>query len=346
MNKGVQEIYNDFVSNNFLTYDGIQEELLSKINTTWNNIYKFKFFFNHKNFNGIYVYGSVGIGKTFLLNLFTQNIRRGKKIHFNHFMINLHAYMNNEKKETSLEKYIKKLSNKHSLLFIDELHIFNIVDALLIKKIFILFKKYRIFILVSSNFKPTDLYKNGLQRDDFLPFINFLEKYFQIINLQNLKDYRREMLNQSKTYFTPINENTSNEFIKLFERFADKSQIHIRKIKTKSRDIRFEKCTANIVFCSFNELCATSLAHEDYYNISKAFKLLFISNIPYFNDSLSDQCRRFISLIDMLYDQKCSVVILAEKPINQLCNIKNLNKEFQRTASRLYEMTIINQKDK
>jgi cell division protein ZapE len=342
MSKDVQKIYSNFVSNNFLTYDEGQEKLLKTINVTWKNIKRFKLFFNSKNFNGVYVYGSVGIGKTFLLNLFTQNINRGKKIHYNHFMINLHAHINNNKESNALEKYIKSLSQEYNLLFLDELHIFNIVDALLIKKIFTLFKKYRIFILISSNFKPSDLYKDGLQRDDFLPFINFVEKYFQIIYLQEIRDYRRQMLNQSKTYFSPINKNTIIEFNRLFDRFVDKDQIHIRKIKSKSRNIRFEKCTANVAFCSFKELCATNLAHEDYYNIAKTFKLLFISEIPFFNDSNSDQCRRFISLIDMLYDKRCSVVILADKPINKLCGIKNLDKEFQRTSSRLYEMTIIN----
>lgn len=345
-NDEIKKIYNDFVINQFISYDDKQEELLKEINSTWEESKKINFFSLLKKFNGVYVHGSVGIGKTFILNLFSQNINKAKKIHFNHFMINLHAFINNNKKENVVEIYIKNIKKNFDLLFIDELHIFNIVDALLIKKIFLLFKKYKIFILVSSNFKPSDLYKNGLQRNDFIPFIHFLEENFLIINLQNMKDYRREMLNQSKTYFTPISDKTSKEFVKLFERFVDKSQIHIRKIKTKSRNIRFEKCTANIAFCSFKELCATSLAHEDYQNIAKAFKLLFISNIPLFNDNISDQCRRFISLIDMLYDQQCSVVILAEQPVNKLCQIKSLDKEFERTASRLYEMTIINSEKK
>ena len=198
MVRDVQKIYKDFVSNNFLTHDDLQYDLLKKINLTWINNKKFKFFFKSKNFNGVYVYGDVGIGKTFILNLFTQNIHRGQKIHFNHLMINLHSFINNSKKENALENYIKNMAKENSLLFIDELHIFNIVDALLIRKIFILFKKYKIFILISSNFKPSDLYKNGLQRNDFVPFINFLEEYFQIINLQKVRDYRREMLNQSK----------------------------------------------------------------------------------------------------------------------------------------------------
>ena len=97
-----------------------------------------------------------------------------------------------------------------------------------------------------------------------------------------------------------------------------------------------------VVFCSFKELCEFNLAHEDYKNIAKEFNLLFIENIPFFSNLKSDHCRRFISLIDMLYENKCSVVILAEGPINKLCKIKNLEKEFERTVSRLYEMTIIN----
>jgi len=295
----------------------------------------------------VYVYGSVGIGKTFILTLFVQNISRGIKYHFNHFMINIHVYISNAKnKGTALDNYIRDISKKYRIIFLDELHIFNIVDALLIKKIFLLFKKYKIFILVSSIFQPSELYQDGLQRNDFIPFIKLIEENFKILHLDQIQDYRRQMLNQSKTYFTPINHDTRLEFKKLFERFVDASQIHIRKIQTKSRTIRFEKCTTNIAYCTFNELCKTNLAHEDYSNIAKAFSLIFVDSVPQFTESELDQCRRFINLIDMLYDQQCSVVILAQFPINQLCQINKLSKEFERTASRLYEMTIISQKKK
>ena len=339
----IEKYYNTFVENNFISYNQKQVDLLKNIHEVWTQSKRINFFSTIKKLQGIYVYGSVGIGKTFVFNLFLNFINSGKKYHFNHFMINLHAFINinNNNKDTALEQYIKNISQKNKIIFIDEMHIFNIVDALLIKKIFILFQKYKIFTLVSSNFHPEELYKNGLQRNDFLPFIDLIKSSFQISHLNQRQDYRRIMLNQSKTYFTPINNETSFEFNKLFEHFVDKSQIHIRKIKTKSRSIRFEKCTSNIAYCNFNELCAVNLAHEDYLNIANAFNLIFISSIPQFIDSESDTCRRFISLIDMLYDQKCSVVLLAAFPINQLCKIKNLAKEFERTASRLYEMTII-----
>ena len=348
MNKELANKYNDFVNNNLIKYDQKQFDLLQGISKVWEQYKKIIFFNKQKKEYGVYVNGSVGIGKTFILNLFVQQRQRGKKIHFNHFMINLHAFVNNQKnnKEKTLEMYIKNISKKYDLIFIDELHIFNIVDALLIKNVFVLFKKYKMFVLTSSNFEPDDLYKNGLQRDDFLPFIKFVKENFAIFSINQIQDYRRKMRNQSKTYFTPINTNTTNEFNNLFDRFVDKGQIHVRQIKTNSRIIRFDKSTSNIVYCQFKFLCEKNLAHEDYLNISKAFSLIFISSIPQFTNSEFDQCRRFISLIDMLYENKCSVVILAEKPINKLCLITNLNKEFERTVSRLYEMTIIDSKIK
>ena len=344
MNDTVEQGYNNFVENNLITHDKKQVELLKTINKTWQQSKKIYFFSKIKKYQGIYVHGSVGIGKTFIINLFIQYIKGGKKYHFNHFMINLHAFIhnNNKKKDSVLESYIKGIAKKYKVIFIDEMHIFNIVDALLIKKIFILFQKYKIFILISSNFVPNELYKDGLQRNDFLPFIEFIEKNFKVLHLVQMQDYRRIMLNQSKTYFTPINNKTNYEFNKLFERFVDKGQIYIRKIQTKSRTIRLEKCTANIAYCKFKDLCVINLGHEDYRNIAGAFSLIFIADVQQFTDSESDQCRRFISLIDMLYDKKCSVVLLAQYPINQLCLIKSLSKEFKRTASRLYEMTIIN----
>jgi len=345
MSKNIEQRYKDFVTNNFIAHDEKQIEALKSIDEEWHQRKKINFFSKLKKCQGIYVYGSVGIGKTLILNLFLQNISGGIKYHFNHLMINVHSYINISKdKGKALDKYIKDISKKNRIIFLDELHIFNIVDALLIKKIFLLFQKYKIFILVSSNFHPSELYKDGLQRNDFIPFIKLIEENYRVLHLDQMQDYRRLMLNQSKTYFTPINQETRKEFNKLFERFVDASQIHIRKIQTKSRAIRFEKCTSNIAYCTFKELCEANLAHEDYGNIARAFSLIFVDSIPQFTDSESDQCRRFISLIDMLYEEQRSVVILAQFPINQLCQINKLSKEFERTASRLYEMTIITQK--
>ena len=195
--------------------------------------------------------------------------------------------------------------------------------------------------MTSSNFKPGDLYKEGLQRADFIPFIKHIMESYNVISVDSETDYRRLTLNQSKTYFTPINKDTEEEFNLLFNRLVDINNITTKKIEIKSRKINFTKCSANVAYCTFEFICNTNFAHEDYASIAKEFKLIFIENVPKMTNEYSDQCRRFISLIDMLYDNKCSVVILAENPISSLCQITNLSKEFQRTASRLYEMTII-----
>jgi cell division protein ZapE len=342
MNFSVLDHYNGFILNNFIKKDISQIDLLNKISLNWNKFNKNNLFFSKNKKKGIYVYGSVGTGKTFLLSLFSQYSKVGKKIHFNHLMSRIHDTINsNENKIKKIELFIKEYCKDIKILFIDELHIFNIVDALLIKKIFQILEENNIFVMTSSNFQPNDLYKNGLQRADFLPFIKHIKESYDVINVASEIDYRRITLNQSKTYFTPINKDTEEEFNSLFNRLVDINNLTTKKIEIKSREIHFAKCSANVAYCTFDFICNANLAHDDYANIAKEFKLIFIEKVPKMTNDYSDQCRRFISLIDMLYENKCSVVILAENPISSLCQIVNLSKEFERTASRLYEMTII-----
>tara|TARA_B100000674_G_scaffold27163_1_gene18946 strand:+ start:2642 stop:3679 length:1038 start_codon:yes stop_codon:yes gene_type:complete len=341
MSFDVIDQYNSFVENNFIKSNGEQLIVLKKLNAVWKKNKKTGIFSNKKK-DGVYLYGKVGTGKTFLLNLFYQNSKVGKKIHFNNLMIEIHNVIKNTtNKDTAIESYIKEVGKKFKLIFIDEMHIFNIVDALIIKKVFYYLSKYKIFLIISSNFHPDELYKDGLQRNDFLPFIELIKSTYEVINININTDYRRQTLNQSKTYFTPINKETQDEFYKLFNRFVDESHLTTIKIKTNSREIIFDKCSSNILLTDFKKLCDENLSHQDYINIAENFNLIFLNNVPELNDQNKDSCRRFISLIDMLYENKCSIVILASKPISTLNTIRSLNDEFARTASRLYEMTIV-----
>ncbi len=342
MSFNVIDQYNSFVENNFIKTSDSQLAILKKINSIWKNNKKTNLFSINKKKDGIYLYGKVGTGKTFLLNLFYQNSKVGNKIHFNNLMIKIHETVkDSSNKDESIENFVKDISKKFKLLFIDEMHIFNIVDALIIKKIFFYLSKYKIFLIISSNFHPDELYKDGLQRSDFLPFIDIIKNNLEIINININKDYRRETLNQSKTYFTPINQETTEEFNKLFSRFVDESHLTTIKLKSNSREIAFNKCSSNILMTDFTKLCEENLGHQDYINISKKFKLIFLNNVPELNEQNKDSCRRFISLIDMLYENNCSIVILASKPISNLNTISNLAEEFARTTSRLYAMTIV-----
>ncbi len=332
--------YKGFVSNNFIKQDSNQINILNKITSTWKIYNSSNFFKSKRKKLGVYVFGTVGTGKTFLLSLFLQFSKVGKKIHFNHLMTQVHDSINLDKNK-KLDLFVEEICKDIKILFIDELHIFNIVDALLVKKIFNLLEENNVFVMVSSNFHPDDLYKHGLQRGDFLPFINHLKDNYDSIKVDIDIDYRRLALNQSKTYFTPINKDTEEEFRKLFQRLVDVNNLTSKKVRTKSREINFLKCSANVAYCTFNFICNSNLAHHDYANIAGEFRLIFIENVPKMTNEFADQCRRFISLIDMLYNNNCSVVILAENPISSLCQVPSLAKEFERTASRLYEMTII-----
>ncbi len=342
MSFSVVDQYNSFVENNFIKTSEEQISVLKKLKFAWINNKKNNFFIKSKKKDGVYLYGSVGTGKTFLLNLFYQNSKVGKKIHFNNLMIQIHEIVKNStNKDKAIEEYVKNISKKFKLLFIDEMHIFNIVDALIIKKIFFNLKKHKVFLLISSNFKPHDLYKDGLQRNDFLPFIELINSNFEVINININTDYRRQTLNQSKTYFTPINTETKDEFKKLFNRFVDNTHLTTIAVKSNSREIVFDECSSNILMTDFKKLCEENFSHQDYINIAKNFNIIFLNNVPELNEQRKDSCRRFISLIDMLYENKCSIVILASRPIASLNSIESLREEFKRTASRLYEMTIV-----
>ncbi len=342
MSFSVVDQYNSFVENNFIKTSEEQINVLKKLNYVWINNKKNSIFIKSKKKDGVYLYGSVGTGKTFLLNLFYQNSKVGKKIHFNNLMIQVHEVVkNSNNKDKAIEEYVRDISTNFKLLFIDEMHIFNIVDALIIKKIFFLLKKHKVFLLISSNFQPNHLYKDGLQRNDFLPFIELIESNFEIINININTDYRRQTLNQSKTYFTPINTETEDEFKKLFNRFVDNTHLTTIVVKSNSRKIVFKECSSNILMTDFEKLCEENFSHQDYINIAKNFNIIFLDKVPELNEQKKDSCRRFISLIDMLYENKCSIVILASKPIASLNSIKSLSEEFKRTASRLYEMTIV-----
>ncbi len=252
MKFNVIDQYNSFVENNFIKSNEAQVNVLKKINLIWDANKKTNLFSINKKKDGVYLYGKVGTGKTFLLNLFYQNSKVGKKIHFNNLMIKIHEVIkNSSNKDEAIENFIRDLGKKFKLLYIDEMHIFNIVDALIIKKIFFFLIKYKIFLIISSNFPPDELYKDGLQRNDFIPFIEMIKKNYEVINIKINTDYRRETLNQSKTYFTPINHETRGEFNKLFNRFVDELHLTTIKIQSNSREIVFNKCSSNILMTRF-----------------------------------------------------------------------------------------------
>jgi cell division protein ZapE len=231
---------------------------------------------------GFYLVGSVGVGKTMILDFFFKQLNENKlRLHFNEFMIEFHDFIfANKHKTNGIDLFVNNLSKKAKLIYFDEFQVTNIVDAMILGKLFKRIFEKKVRVIFSSNTKIKDLYKDGLQRDQFIPFIKVLE-----LKIKNF----------------------------------------------------YEK----VVKFDFEELCNKNLGSEDYITIASNSDFIFIENLPNFTENNSDQQQRFITLIDIIYEKKVPLMITSHVNLSKMTSSKNLIKPFQRTVSRLYELTSI-----
>jgi len=342
-----QAFFNFKKSHNFL--ENINQDNLIKILTSLQEQLNSRFFFKVKNFfnnytcyKGLYLSGEVGTGKTTIINFFLDNIREKKvlRTHFNKFMVEIHNLFQIQKKNKNpIANIAKNYSKDFKLFFLDEFQITNIVDAMLLKKLFEEFFNNQIFIIMTSNIKPDELYKDGLQREQFLPFIDILKKKTLIFELSTSIDYRLLFLKNKKKFFSPITEETKKKFNETFKKFIGNKETEKLVLEVKKRKFTVNEYSSKAAKFNFKDLCGQNLGSEDYLELSKYIKIFFIESVPKFNDDTIDQQQRFITLIDILYDKKINVVCLSDAPLENLQSSKKLNEIFKRTISRLSEMT-------
>jgi len=292
---------------------------------------------------GFYLHGGVGVGKTMILDFFYDFISKKKlRLHFNEFMLNFHDFVQerkNKKEQNIISLFVKDLKSKTSLIYFDEFQVTNIVDAMILGKLFEEMFKANIKMILTSNIKISDLYKDGLQRDQFKPFINIMQEKSVEHELKIEDDYRKSKENQKQRYFFPLNKETNFKINKFF-RTITKDKIKLDKIlNIKGRDFKIQNYYEGISRFDFKELCDRNLGAEDYLEIAKVSKFIVIENIPQFNDINSNQQLRFITLIDIIYDKNIPIAITANQNLDQFSSAKSLEKEFKRTTSRLYELT-------
>ena len=298
------------------------------------------FLFKSKSKLCFYLFGGVGVGKTMILNFIYDNIRIPKKIfHFNEFMINFHNYHHqNRNKENLITSFVKNLK-KYKLIYLDEFQVTNIVDAMILGKLFETIFKEGIKIIVTSNTKIDDLYIDGLQRDQFLSFISILKKnsIHKELSLEN--DYRKLSSNRYKRTFYPTNEKNLFLLNQLFRKLTKKKKKKIIKLNIKGRVIKISNFFDGFARFHFNELCDANTGAEDYLAIAKNCTFIVIENIPKFNNENSNQQNRFITLIDILYEKRIPLLISTASTFINLGSSSILKEPFKRTISRLYELT-------
>ena len=287
-----------------------------------------------------YLYGKVGVGKTMLLNFAFERLKiRKHRQHFNEFMINFHNFRHEKKDNNTIIAFVKELKKKYDLIYLDEFQVTNIVDAMILGKLFEVIFEEKIKIIITTNTKLHDLYKDGLQRDQFLPFISIIENLSIQKELQIKDDYRTKNNKKLQQIFFPLNEKTSFKINQKFREFTRNINKESKIVTTKGRNFVINNFYSGIARFKFKDLCDNNLGAEDYINISNLCRHIFIEEVPIFTDENSNQQLRFITLIDIFYEKKISLTLSLKNNLFNLGSSKKHSKVFERTLSRLNEMT-------
>ena len=237
---------------------------------------------------------------------------------------------------------MKNLKSKALLIYFDEFQVTNIVDAMILGKLFDKIFSANIKIIITSNIMISELYKDGLQRDQFKPFIEIMKKMTIEHELIIEDDYRKSKDNRSDRYFFPLNQETNFKMNKFFRIISKDKKKTDMVLNIKGRNFHINEYYQGVVRFNFNELCNKNLGAEDYLEIIKVSEFIVIDQIPQFNEVNSNQQHRFITLIDIVYDKKIPIAVTADKDLNELNSAKSLKDPFKRTISRLYELTSSN----
>jgi len=345
----VNQLQNFFISHcdiHQLEVNSNQIEIVKKLEQYYKEnfqSYFSKLFSKKSSKKCFYLYGDVGVGKTMILNFFFEHLKEKKlRLHFNEFMLNFHNFVHEKKEkeeENIINHFVKNLKLKASLIYFDEFQVTNIVDAMILGKLFDQIFKENIKIIVTSNTKIDELYKDGLQRDQFKPFIKVMEQKSVECELKIEDDYRKSSNNQKQRYFYPLNQETNFKINKFFRTITKNKKHSLKIINIKGRDFKIENFYEGVVRFNFNELCTQNLGAEDYLEIIKNCKFIVIDQIPQFNDINSNQQQRFITLLDVIYDKNIPISATANQSLDKFASSKLLEKPFKRTISRLYELT-------
>ena len=346
MSKSFEKEFLSFCENQDLEANKNQITVIKKLEEYYQinfESFLFKLFSKKLSQKGFYLYGDVGVGKTMILNFFFDQLDKRKlRKHFNEFMLNFHEFVH-ERKEKSEENiiniFVKDLKSKASLIYFDEFQVTNIVDAMILGKLFDQIFKENIKIIVTSNNKISELYKEGLQRDQFIPFIKIMQDQSVEHELKIEDDYRKLNNTHLQRYFYPLNQETNFKINKFFRKITKNKKKSTISINVKGRDLKIENFYEGIVRIKFNELCDQNFGAEDYLEIIKNCKFMVIDQIPQFNDLNSNQQQRFITLLDVIYDKNISLAVTADQNLDQFTSSRLLEKPFKRTISRLYELT-------
>ncbi len=290
---------------------------------------------------GLYIWGGVGRGKTFLMDLFfeTLPIQEKRRSHFHRMMRDVHERLGAlDDIEDPLDQVAAEIARDARVLCFDEFFVSDIGDAMILARLLDGLFRRGVTLVATSNSQPDALYPDGLQRQRFLPAISLLKAHTQVVHLDGDLDYRLRLLQQAGTYLTPNDVTTRNKLEHFFDESASSQVTRERQLNINGRAMRAFRCAKGIAWFTFNDICDGPRSQNDYIEIARWYPTVIVSDIPILDHSLENQARRFIALVDEFYDRRVKLIVSADAEVNTLYTGSRLAFEFERTVSRLIEM--------
>ncbi len=290
---------------------------------------------------GLYIWGGVGRGKTWLMDLFFQSLpfKNKQRSHFHRFMQSVHDELKKHPDETNpLERVADKIAARVRVVCFDELFVADIADAMLLGTLFRALFERGVTLVATSNAPPDDLYKGGLQRARFLPAIRLLKEHTEVVHMTAGADYRLRMLERATTWFDTLTADHAHELEHLFIEIAGEPGRTDSTLTINHRRLHARRQADDVIWFTFKELCAGPRSQSDYIELARCYHTVFVSDVPVLTAEHENEARRFISLVDEFYDRAVKLIVSAAAPIDQLYNGSKLTFEFERTKSRLIEM--------
>ena len=298
---------------------------------------------------GMYIWGGVGRGKSLMMDAFfkASRHRRKRRVHFHEFMREIHARMRSlSGTEDPVDAISTEIAQSLRLLAFDEFHVSDIADAMILGRLLELLIAKGVVMVLTSNYKPDDLYPNGLQRARFLPAIEILKRDLDVVELSGAVDHRRRLLDALSVYYTPIDAHADENLARFFEAMTKASYTENGTIEVGGRPITYRRRAKGVIWFDFHELFEKPRSQVDYLEIASSYHTVLISGVKRMAPSQVDVVRRFTWLVDIFYDQRVKLVLSAEAPAEELVIAPDkptgaeamVHKEFARTASRLREM--------
>ena len=289
---------------------------------------------------GVYMWGGVGRGKSFLMDSFYSVVPvvRKTRLHFHEFMRDVHRQLDELKGIADpLDEVAKRIAKKYRLICFDEFHVSDIADAMILYNLLKGLFDHGVSFVMTSNYEPSTLYPDGLHRDRMLPTIALLKEKLDVMNIDAGIDYRKRVLEQVKVYHTPLNAKTDEELRAAFAAVAEATEEDPR-VHIEAREIRALRRAGSAIWFDFATLCGGPRSQNDYLELASRFQTVILSGIPRMSAAMSSEARRFTWLIDVFYDHKVKLIMSAAVEPDELYTVGTLSNAFHRTVSRIIEM--------